>query len=254
MVNLIVAEESLNDIELVIFDKDGTLFDLHKYWSFVIKERAKYFASFFTNHEVNSVFSMLIGVMGLIENDRISKIGPIGIKPRDYIIDLVYSALKIKSPNFSMKDVEYGFELIDSIIDNNFGKVIKKLPGVDEIISALKERGCLIVVATTDIEQRAITAFEYAKMLDYFDYIVGSDQVLHSKPDSEMVDVILDKFNYINRDNVVLIGDSISDLEMAKNANINFIGVTTGANSDEFIRNSEFLVESLLGIEVKKSY
>ena len=51
-----------------------------------------------------------------------------------------------------------------------------------------------------------------------------------------------------------MIGDSISDLEMAKNANINFIGVTTGANSDEFIRNSEFLVESLLGIEVKKSY
>ena len=54
--------------------------------------------------------------------------------------------------------------------------------------------------------------------------------------------------------NVILIGDSASDLEMAKNANINFIGVTTGANSDEFIRNSEHLVENLLGIEVKKSY
>ncbi len=68
-----------------------------------------------------------------------------------------------------------------------------------------------------------------------------------------LIQLKLEKINYINRDNVVLIGDSTSDLEMAKNANINFIGVTTGANSDGFIINSEFLVDSLLKIKVLSS-
>ena len=253
MVNLIVAEESLNDIELVIFDKDGTLFDLHQYWSFVIIERAKYFSNMFSHPESDFIYSELLSSMGLVENNKINNVGPVGVRSRNFIIKLVYRIINDKDANIDIKDIEKGFVVVDSIVDHNFKSLIEKLPGVDDLILSLKESGCLIALATTDVSQRAIKALEYSQISNYFDYIIGSDNVVHTKPDSEMVDKILSKLNIVDRNNVVLIGDSITDLNTAINSKISFIGAMTGSNSDEFIKNTEFLVDDLSEIVVKKS-
>ena len=253
MVNLIVAEESLNDIELVIFDKDGTLFDLHQYWSFVIIERAKYFSNMFSHPESDFIYSELLSSMGLVENNKINNVGPVGVRSRNFIIKLVYRIINDKDANIDIKDIEKGFVVVDSIVDHNFKSLIEKLPGVDDLILSLKESGCLIALATTDVSQRAIKALKYSQISNFFDYIIGSDNVMHTKPDSEMVDKILSKLNIVDRNNVVLIGDSITDLNTAINSNISFIGTMTGSNSDKFILNTEFLVNSLAEIKLKKN-
>ena len=253
MVNLIVAEESLNDIELVIFDKDGTLFDLHQYWSFVIIERAKYFSNMFSHPESDFIYSDLLSSMGLVENNKINNVGPVGVRSRNFIIKLVYRIINDKDANIDIKDIEKGFVVVDSIVDHNFKSLIEKLPGVDDLILSLKESGCLIALATTDVSQRAIKALKYSQISNFFDYIIGSDNVMHTKPDSEMVDKILSKLNIVDRNNVVLIGDSITDLNTAINSNISFIGTMTGSNSDKFILNTEFLVNSLAEIKLKKN-
>ena len=253
MVNLIVAEESLNDIELVIFDKDGTLFDLHQYWSFVIIERAKYFSNMFSRPESDFIYSELLSSMGLVENNKINNVGPVGVRSRNFIIKLVYRIINDKDANIDIKDIEEGFVVVDSIVDHNFKSLIEKLPGVDDLLLSLKESGCLIALATTDVSQRAIKALKYSQISNFFDYIIGSDNVMHTKPDSEMVDKILSKLNIVDRNNVVLIGDSITDLNTAINSNISFIGTMTGSNSDKFILNTEFLVNSLAEIKLKKN-
>ena len=253
MANLIVAEESLNDIELVIFDKDGTLFDLHQYWSFVIIERAKYFSNMFSRPESDFIYSELLSSMGLVENNKINNVGPVGVRSRNFIIKLVYRIINDKDANIDIKDIEEGFVVVDSIVDHNFKSLIEKLPGVDDLLLSLKESGCLIALATTDVSQRAIKALKYSQISNFFDYIIGSDNVVHTKPDSEMVDKILSKLNIVNRNNVVLIGDSITDLNTAINSNISFIGTMTGSNSDKFILNTEFLVNSLAEIKLKKN-
>jgi phosphoglycolate phosphatase len=250
MVNLIVAEESLNDIELVIFDKDGTLFDLHQYWSFVIIERAKYFSNMFSHPESDFIYSELLSSMGLVENNKINNVGPVGVRSRNFIIKLVYRIINDKDANIDIKDIEKGFVVVDSIVDHNFKSLIEKLPGVDDLILSLKESGCLIALATTDVSQRAIKALKYSQISNFFDYIIGSDNVMHTKPDSEMVDKILSKLNIVDRNNVVLIGDSITDLNTAINSNISFIGTMTGSSSDEFIKNTELLVDDLSKITV----
>jgi len=250
MVNLIVAEESLNDIELVIFDKDGTLFDLHQYWSFVIIERAKYFSNMFSHPESDFIYSELLSSMGLVENNKINNVGPVGVRSRNFIIKLVYRIINDKDANIDIKDIEEGFVVVDSIVDHNFKSLIEKLPGVDDLLLSLKESGCLIALATTDVSQRAIKALKYSQISNFFDYIIGSDNVMHTKPDSEMVDKILSKLNIVDRNNVVLIGDSITDLNTAINSNISFIGTMTGSSSDEFIKNTELLVDDLSKITV----
>jgi len=107
-------------------------------------------------------------------------------------------------------------------------------------------------MATSDISERANNTLTHAKLIDYFDYISASDQVDNPKPHGDIIFKIISNFNNIMPSDVVLIGDSIVDLNTAKNSGINFIGVNTGSNSDEFIQKSDFLVDSLLDIKIVK--
>ena len=59
-----------------------------------------------------------------------------------------------------------------------------------------------------------------------------------------------EKYTKIKKQEVVLIGDSMSDLGMAENANVSFIGVNTGLHSDEFIGKSKILANNLAEIKV----
>jgi HAD superfamily hydrolase (TIGR01549 family) len=207
----------------------------------------------FSRPESDFIYSDLLSSMGLVENNKINNVGPVGVRSRNFIIKLVYRIINDKDANIDIKDIEEGFVVVDSIVDHNFKSLIEKLPGVDDLLLSLKESGCLIALATTDVTHRAIKALEYSQISNYFDYIIGSDNVVHTKPDSEMVDKILSKLNIVNRNNVVLIGDSITDLNTAINSNISFIGTMTGSNSDKFILNTEFLVNSLAEIKLKKN-
>jgi phosphoglycolate phosphatase len=236
---------SLEKIKLVIFDKDGTIFDLHKYWSFVVIERAKYFSNTCHYTESKFIYHELLSVMGLEKDNTISSIGPVGVRSRKFIINLVHEIINDRCINIGIKDVEKGFTVVDSIVDSNFNQIVEKLPGVDDLILSLKGSRCLISLATSDIRKRAIKALKYSQIFHYFDYIIGSDNVVQAKPNREMIDKILSKLNIVDRNNVVLIGDSITDLNTAKNSGINFIGVMTGSKSNEFVEKSDFLVNDL---------
>ena len=72
-----------------------------------------------------------------------------------------------------------------------------------------------------------------------------------SKPNKEMIDKIISNFKDIKNSQVVLIGDSIADVNLAKNAGIHFVGVKTGTNADDFLMASDILVENLSDIIVE---
>lgn len=251
MVNLVVGNKIFNDIKLVVFDKDGTLFDLHNYWAFVIKQRAIFFSNKYKSSGVSNLFDELTHEMGLVDENYISKKGPIGIQPRSDIVKIVYK--KLKSYGFEIKliDVEKGFINVDKIVDQNLNHLVKKLPGVDYLLSILNKLDCFIAVATTDVSQRTSKTLNYAGIRKSFDCLISSDQVEKSKPNREMIDKIISNFKDIKNSQVVLIGDSIADVNLAKNAGIHFIGVKTGTNADDFLLASDILTENLSNIIVE---
>src|SRR5262249_42877109 len=72
---------------------------------------------------------------------------------------------------------------------------------------------------------------------DYFTMVVGAQDVSNHKPHPESVHLTIENLKVPSKD-VVVIGDSSFDLDMARNAGVDAIGVTTGIHTKELLQKS----------------
>lgn len=99
--------------------------------------------------------------------------------------------------------------------------------GVKETLKSFKEQGILMAI----VSSKAQRVLDY--MIDHFgftefDLVVGSGAGnFKHKPDPEIVNYALDKFNISPKD-AVMIGDAGTDIMAGKNANMDTIAVTYG--------------------------
>jgi HAD superfamily hydrolase (TIGR01549 family) len=108
----------------------------------------------------------------------------------------------------------------DEIIDD-----VQPLPGAHELVLALKERGHVVVVASSAIERHLDVLFEKLAIRDLLDDWTVSDDVESSKPEPDLVEAALEKAG--TRD-AVMIGDSPWDIIAARRARIPTIALLTG--------------------------
>lgn len=106
--------------------------------------------------------------------------------------------------------------------------------GVSELLQSLRKSGWKIAVATNKSHQNAVSILERFGILQYCDFAQGSDmEGKLSKKD------ILERCIHVlgcNKNEVVLVGDSIYDLQGAEQAGVDFAAVTYGFG---FIRGDE---------------
>lgn len=105
-------------------------------------------------------------------------------------------------------------------------KKFKPYDGIKEMLSTLKDNGCLLAVATLKLESYAKQMLESAGLSEYFDIICGWDGT-----DGCTKAVILTKVMCelkTMKSNAILVGDSVYDAKGADVAGIDFLGVTYG--------------------------
>ena len=86
--------------------------------------------------------------------------------------------------------------------------------GVYELLSFLKEKDYKIGLASSTRTEIVIRELEEAKIIDYFDVIVGGDQVKESKPNPEIFLYAGEKLGAIPED-IMVIEDSINGIRAA---------------------------------------
>ena len=88
---------------------------------------------------------------------------------------------------------------------------------------------------TTKLGQRSIGLLKHLGIWEYFDDIVGFDDVSKPKPDKEPIMLAMNKLNS-NKDETWMIGDTSMDMQSANNADISGISVLSGYQSEEELR------------------
>ena len=234
--------------KLVVFDKDGTLIDIHHYWGKMIELRAALLADRFAGKDKESLFELLIDAMGLdVATGLLKSSGPVGIRPRVEIVRLLADALSAKGFVATEAEVEDVFQEIDRFSTIAAKTFIKKLPGVDVLLRTLKSNGLKLAIATTDLHARAEMAMNISGMNKYLDGVVGADDVQSSKPSPDMLFALMEEFGVAPKD-TVMIGDAAVDQAMAASAGVDFIGVKTGLSVSDQLLLSGYWVDDMAGV------
>jgi phosphoglycolate phosphatase len=107
------------------------------------------------------------------------------------------------------------------------------LPNAKEAIIEASKIARLGIV-TTKTTKYSIELLEYMGIKEYFEVFIGREDVINPKPHPEPILKALSKFND-NKDinNCWMIGDTCMDMNSAKEAKINYIGVTCGYTLEE---------------------
>jgi len=251
MSSLVLSKTFIDNVKMVIFDKDGTLIDVHHYWCSMIKFRADFFVSSVDVLKKKKLYNELVENMGIdLKTNKMKPQGPVGIKPRNFIIDVALETMNKYDVKYTKKMVEEIFAKVDEYSKTKLTLIVKALPDVERLLKDLTKANVQITIATTDLSTRAILAMESLNLKKYFLDIAGADLVKNAKPSPDLIEYILSKSN-LSKDDVIVVGDSMADLSMAKNAQCRFLGVKSGLYTEEFLNKSEYIINDFKELKVK---
>ena len=205
--------DNISNVELFIFDLDGTLVD--------------------SNGVNNELDISLIRSLGgnesaeeiLFERDNFFKNnsggGDIYLNYCDYLKEKYKSTLSREEILQIRRD-----------LNKVVAREIQFKPDADTLIKFLKSKNKKLALATVSRKETIdiyVNENENLKnrcnLEEYFDYILTKDDVKLKKPNPEVYNKIVEKFNIDNLEKCLVIEDSLTGVLAAKNANLNVVVV-----------------------------
>ena len=123
---------------------------------------------------------------------------------------------------------------------------VKAFPNVKDTLELLKESGLKLGIVTTKMRKTAIRGMKLTGIYDYFDTIIGLDDITNAKPHPEPV---LTAMKYLNADpeTTLMIGDNSHDIESGQNAGVKTAGVSWSLKGEEALRkyNPTYMLQDM---------
>jgi HAD superfamily hydrolase (TIGR01509 family) len=223
MIDLTINGKTLKEIDLIIFDKDGTLFELYPYWTVVARRRAENICRAMRVSD-ESLVNWIALLMGVDTAKRsMNPKGPIGIYNRTYIQNLVFEELQKKGYPVDLQMILGAFQETDLYIsqDQILKQSLVPVRGLHEFLTEITQScRCAIFSYDQTVNLEHIT---HLMQIDrYFSLLLGGDQLKHPKPDPWGAVKIMNAL-HVSPAHTLLIGDSIHDIESGKKAGCKYV-------------------------------
>jgi phosphoglycolate phosphatase len=215
----------------VLLDKDGTIIDYWQTWVPINREAALYAA-----RGDRALADELLRLGGHDPaTDRITPGTPLAAG--DFVdIAEAFAAHPKVAP---AERLTVG---IERIFCSGGAKRSALIAGARDTIVELKRRGFRVGIATNDSSGGLEASLAQHAVLDLFDFIVGCDSGLGSKPDPRMIRGFCAAVN-VPAAEVAMVGDAVHDLAMGRAAGVGLtIGVLSGTSAREDLEDYADLI------------
>lgn len=203
----------------VLFDKDGTLFDFPSMWEPAYRAAAEAIAA---STGVPGQAARLLAVGGYDpEFGVLDPASPMACGTTDAII-----ALWMAEPGVA--GVPDCAARVRAIFHAHATHAPRPLVDLAALFARLRRRGLRLGVATTDDTATAQALFERFAVSAHLDFVAGGDSAFGVKPDPGVVAAFCRQAG-IDPRQVVVVGDSVRDMSMARRAGAGLaVGVLSG--------------------------
>lgn len=222
------------DIRAIIFDKDGTLAD---------------FGATFNRATRLVLDELCHGDMDLMEQAaEVLNYDLSGNLIKDNSVIIAGSGIDIAEVLSTVLPIE-DVEDFGAVIDAMFGEItlntVQALPGVQEALEHLHERQLLLGVATNDAQANAEDQLEAMQIDHVFEHVFGADSGYGPKPGSGMIDAFVELLG-LRPEQVLMVGDSIHDMQAGRAAGVKTCAVETGpATREELEPHADMILLSI---------
>lgn len=131
---------------------------------------------------------------------------------------------------YSKKELKKMSEDKEKIFRKIYKGEIKQILGFKKFLGELKSKDIMIGLASNAIRKNVSMIINELEIYDYFDSIICGDEVINGKPNPEMFNETIDRFN-INKDECLIFEDSLEGILAAKNSGVKVIGITSSSSN-----------------------
>jgi len=213
----------MKKIDLMIFDFDGTI--------------------------VNTGEDLAAAV-----NYSLDKLGIPFLKNEDiigYIGDGVKMLIERSLGNAFPEKFDEALSIFMTYYSEHLLDTTKLYPGVLEILDYYKNK--VKVIVTNKMYSYTLRISEELDLVKYFDKIIGMDSSPYKKPDSRLLNPLIEEYG-VKRNHTIVVGDGTNDILLAKNAGVVSCALLDGLGSrDKLLQlGPDYICENI--IELKKLF
>lgn len=225
--------------QAIIFDKDGTLIDFDAMWG----GWTIYLAEQLRQASGINVRAALCLAFGYDEKtNKVLAHGKVAASPMAQLHTLTVEVMRSLglSPEAAERVVEKAWCIPDPVL------LAKPLTDIRSLFEKLQNGKIKIAIATADDRAPTQAMIEVFDIEEYIATMVCADDGIPSKPQPDMVLAICERIQ-IDPSKVMVIGDTVSDLKMARAAGAGLcVGVLSGvSNARDLAHHADVLIESI---------
>lgn len=250
MVSLVTKDWTIEDIETVLFDKDGTFIDLHYFWGKMTELRAIEVIKRFGL--ADSYFEQICLYLGYdVKSGLMLSDGITALYSRSKIIEIFRGNLLDFGVETTVDILAGIFDKVSAEFYENMQEYTKPISEAIEFIKFLKFQGLKLGVVTSDSVESAKLTIKYNDWDDLFDVVIGRESCEYTKESGEPTKLALKLLN-ANPKTTVMVGDAPMDFISAQNAGLKAtILVASGQiGVSELCETSDFVVGSLNEVSI----
>ncbi len=236
--------KTFDNIEAIIFDKDGTLADSEQFLRELALKRAR-----LIDAQIPGTGEPLLMAFGL-EDGYLNPTGlmAVGSHHENLIVSAGYIAETGRSWFESLTIAKRGFEEADKALPNR-GNVSPLFTGSLEVLQTLCTQGLKLGILSADSTAGVMEFVKTHQLTPYIDLIMGVDSGL-SKPDPRLFIQACEKMN-VSPQKTLMIGDSQGDIAMAKNAGARgVIGICWHTPSISHLNDADVVISDLAMVKI----